>query len=136
MHSLANLESVLAQATDGALVVDEAGTVLFATDQACHVLKYAPGELHGLSVELLMPQRFRLAHICHRLRFTDDRRKRPMGAGLELCSLQGWFRAPRGPQLESGAAWIGDSYRRDDSGARVGSCANRKPESRGRSPTT
>jgi len=87
MHSLANLESVLAQATDGALVVDEAGTVLFATDQACHMLKYAPGELHGLSVELLMPQRVRLAHIGHRLRFTDDRRKRPMGAGLELYAL-------------------------------------------------
>jgi protein-histidine pros-kinase len=51
------------------------------------VLKYAPGELHGQRVELLIPDRHRLAHIGHRLRFTDDRRTRPMGAGLELMAL-------------------------------------------------
>jgi protein-histidine pros-kinase len=51
------------------------------------VLKYAEGELHGLIVELLLPERHRLAHIGHRLRFTDDRRTRRMGAGLELSAL-------------------------------------------------
>jgi rsbT co-antagonist protein RsbR len=87
MHSHATLESVLAHAADAALVVDESGTVLFASDQACHVLKYDVGELHGQSVELLIPDRYRLAHIGHRLRFTDDRRTRPMGVGLELFAL-------------------------------------------------
>lgn len=86
MHSPEALESILARA-DAALIVNESGTILFATDQACHVLRYTPGELHGQSVELLMPGRFRLAHIGHRLRFTDDRRTRPMGAGLELFAL-------------------------------------------------
>ncbi|MBS0420985.1 MAG: PAS domain-containing protein [Proteobacteria bacterium] len=81
------LESVLAQAADAALIVNESGTVLFASDHACQALKYAPGELHGQSVELLIPERFRLAHIGHRLRFTDDRRTRPMGAGLQLFAL-------------------------------------------------
>ena len=51
------------------------------------MLKYNAGELQGLSIELLMPNRYRLAHIGHRLRFTDDRRTRPMGAGLELFAL-------------------------------------------------
>jgi PAS domain S-box-containing protein len=87
MHSPATLESVLAQAADAALVVDESGTVLFASDQACRMLKYAAGELHGQSVELLIPDRYRLAHIGQRLRFADDRRTRPMGAGLELFAL-------------------------------------------------
>lgn len=87
MRSPVTLESVLAQAAEAALVVNESGTVLFATDQACRALKYAPGELHGQTVELLMPERFRLAHIRHRLRFTDDRRTRPMAAGLELFAL-------------------------------------------------
>jgi PAS domain S-box-containing protein len=87
MHSSETLENILARATEAALIVNESGTVLFATDQACHVLRYAPGELRGLSVELLIPERFRLAHIGHRLRFTDDRRTRPMGAGLELFAL-------------------------------------------------
>lgn len=49
--------------------------------------QYAAGELRGLKVELLIPERFRLAHIGHRLRFTDDRRTRSMGAGLALCAL-------------------------------------------------
>jgi protein-histidine pros-kinase len=70
-----------------ALLVSEAGTILFANDHACRLLEYAPGELHGLSVELLVPTRFRLAHVGHRLRFTDDRRRRPMGAGLQLSAL-------------------------------------------------
>lgn len=87
MHSPATLESVLAQAAEAALIVDESGTVLLASDQACQVFKYGPGELHGQSVEFLIPKRFRLAHIGHRLRFTDDRRRRPMGEGLELFAL-------------------------------------------------
>ena len=76
---------MLAQ-SEAALVVDESGIILFANDQACHVLGYDPGELDGQSVELLVPERYRLAHIGHRLRFTDDRRTRPMGAGLELSA--------------------------------------------------
>lgn len=81
------LESILAQAADAALVVDESGTILLASDQACRLLKYAPGELDGLPLGLLIPQRYRLAHIGHRLRFTDERRVRPMGAGLDLFAL-------------------------------------------------
>lgn len=87
MQSPATLESVLAQAAEAALVVDESGTVLFASDEACRALKYAPGELHGQRLELLIPERHRLAHIGQRLRFMDDGRTRPMGAGLELFAL-------------------------------------------------
>jgi len=85
MQSPTDLESVVGQSAGASLVVNESGTILFATDQACHLLKYAAGELHGQSLELLIPERYRLAHIGHRLRFTDDRRTRPgpMGAGLE-----------------------------------------------------
>ena len=71
-----------------AFLVDESGTIRFATAQACHMLGYLPGELEGRSVESLVPKRLRLAHIGHRLRFTDDQRTRPMGAGLELFALR------------------------------------------------
>ena len=87
MQSTGTLESVLARAGDAALVVDESGTVLFASDQACRMLKYAAGELLGQPLELLIPERYRLAHIGHRLRFTNALRTRPMGAGLELFAL-------------------------------------------------
>ena len=87
MHTPESLESLLAQVPGAALVIDESGTVIFVNDQACHLLKYVPGELHGQIVELLIPGRYRLAHIGHRLRFTDGRRTRPMGVGLELFAL-------------------------------------------------
>lgn len=69
------------------MVVRESGTILFANPQVRHLLGYAPDELHGQSLEMLIPTRFRIQHIGHRLRFTDDRRTRPMGAGLELFAL-------------------------------------------------
>lgn len=87
MHSSTALERILAHSADASLVVDESGTVLLANDQACQLLQYAAGELNGQRVEFLIPDRFRLAHIGHRLRFMDERRTRPMGAGLELVAL-------------------------------------------------
>lgn len=78
MHAV--LESILAQAADATLIVDESGTIRSANDQACQLLKYLPGELHGKAVELLIPARFRLAHIGHRVRFTDAHRSRQLGA--------------------------------------------------------
>jgi protein-histidine pros-kinase len=80
------LESVNS-ASDPLVVVGESGTILFANQQMGLLLGYAPGELHGQSIEQLMPQRFRLPHIGHRLRFTDDRRTRAMGAGRPLFAL-------------------------------------------------
>lgn len=80
-------ESMLTHPADATLVVDESGTVRFASDQACHLLKYSPGELEGTHVEQLVPVRFRLAHIGHRIRFMDYRRTRPMGAGPALGAL-------------------------------------------------
>ncbi len=87
MDSVLDLESVLTRADEATLVVDESGTIRFTSDRACHLLQYAADELQGLSVELLIPKRFRLAHIGQRLRFTDERRVRHMGTGLPLVAL-------------------------------------------------
>jgi protein-histidine pros-kinase len=87
MQSPATLEGIPAQAGSALLVVDESGTILFASHLVCRLLKYAAGELDGQTLELVIPKRYRLAHIGHRLRFTDDRRTRSMGAGLELFAL-------------------------------------------------
>ncbi len=79
--------SFICAPTQAALVVDESGTVIYASPRACEVLKYGSGELAGQSLEFLIPERFRLAHIGQRLRFTDDGRTRPMASGLELWAL-------------------------------------------------
>src|SRR2546423_1134672 len=74
-------------APDASVVVGESGTILFANPQVGRLFGYDSGELHGRSIELLMPERFRLSHIGHRLLFTDDRRSRPMGHGRKLVAL-------------------------------------------------
>ena len=87
MPSRNSLESELALGAEAALIVNEAGVVVFATEQACRVLRYGPGELDGQSIELVIPERFRLAHIGQRLHFADHRHRRPMGSGLVLFAL-------------------------------------------------
>src|SRR6185437_14945583 len=58
--------------------------IVVANRPMCDLLGYAPSELQGQSVELLVPERFRLAHIGHRILFTDDRRDRTMERGHGL----------------------------------------------------
>jgi PAS domain S-box-containing protein len=72
---------------DAAVIVRESGTILSANRHVGRLLGYATGELPGQSIELLIPERFRLLHIGHRLLFTDDRRVRPMGAARTLFVL-------------------------------------------------
>jgi PAS domain S-box-containing protein len=80
------LQSVLDWVPDAMVVVAESGTILFVNQQASRLFGYTAGELHGESVELLVPEWLRLPHIGHRLRFTDERRTRPMGAGPRLLA--------------------------------------------------
>lgn len=87
MLTPAALESVLSRAADAALVVSESGAILFANGLAHALFKYSPGELEGQNLELLVPRRHRATHVGHRIRFTDDRRARPMGSGLDLFAL-------------------------------------------------
>lgn len=76
---------------DPLMVVGESGTILFANQQAGNLLGYSLDELHGQSVEQLMPERFRVNHIRQRIRFTDRGLARPMGSvgGLFLLRKDG-----------------------------------------------
>ena len=69
-------------APDAMLIVDAAGTILFASRQACALLGYEPGCLDGRCIEQLVPERFRPQHAGYRERFVAQRRTRPMGSGL------------------------------------------------------
>lgn len=68
-------------------MIDESGTIVHVSESACALFKYSADELCGWTIEQLIPHRNRTAHIGQRLRFTDERRTRPMGTGLELFAL-------------------------------------------------
>ena len=74
----------LEAAPDAMVIVDEAGTILFANQQVLTVFDYERRDLIGRCVDCLLPERFRERHGHHREQFGVDGRMRPMGAGLEL----------------------------------------------------
>ncbi|MGC1452363.1 MAG: PAS domain S-box protein [Candidatus Sulfotelmatobacter sp.] len=80
--------SLLEAAPDAMLVVDRAGTIVVANEQAEKLFGYGNDELIGRSVESLIPPRLRAEHPKHRGNFFGDPRVRPMEAGLELFALR------------------------------------------------
>ncbi len=79
-------ETVLETAPLGIVMTDRTGRITWANARAEEMFGYPPGELGGLSVELLLPEHLRDAHREHRASFFAHPRVRPMGLGLDLVA--------------------------------------------------
>ena len=79
------LKAFLESASQGVLAVNGSGTILLVNARTEEMFGYARDELAGKPVEVLVPDRFRGAHLGHRQEFSDNPRKRPMGVGVELA---------------------------------------------------
>ena len=77
-------QNVLELAPDATVVVDREGTIVFANAQVERTFGYAPNELAGQSVDVLLPARFHPKHAEHRARFALQPKPRAMGEGLTL----------------------------------------------------
>jgi two-component system, cell cycle sensor histidine kinase and response regulator CckA len=75
---------LLESAPDAIVLGDSSGRIALANRRAEELFGYELGELVGREVELLVPERFRSAHLDHRAAYATDPRTREMGAGLEL----------------------------------------------------
>ncbi|AUX25629.1 hypothetical protein SOCEGT47_061780 [Sorangium cellulosum] len=71
-------------APDAMVVVDEQARIVFVNVQTEQMFGYARDELVGQAIEILLPERYRQAHVGHRSAFIAAPRARPMGSGLEL----------------------------------------------------
>jgi len=69
---------------DAICAVGVDGRIAIVNSQAEGMFGYAASDLLGQPIEVLIPERFRRGHVGHRTKYTDDPRRRPMGAGLEL----------------------------------------------------
>lgn len=78
------IDSILQSATDAMLIAGEGGMIVLANPPAEHMFGYAPGELLGKPVEILLPGRFRTEHRSHRNHYATQPRARSMGSGIEL----------------------------------------------------
>jgi formate hydrogenlyase transcriptional activator len=75
---------LLESAPDAMVIVDRGGRIAFANSHTEGMFGYAPSELLGQSVEVLMPESMRPAHVRHRSEYAAAPRTREMGSGLEL----------------------------------------------------
>jgi two-component system, OmpR family, phosphate regulon sensor histidine kinase PhoR len=69
---------------DAIVVVDGHGRIVRVNQQTEELFGYARATLLGQPIELLIPQRFHLAHTVHRARYFNAPHLRPLGAPLTL----------------------------------------------------
>jgi PAS domain S-box-containing protein len=73
---------------DGIVIADTGGRILYVNQLAEELSGYQREELVGLAVEVLVPERFRGAHLEHRAGYESRPHPRPMGSGLALYLLR------------------------------------------------
>jgi two-component system, sensor histidine kinase len=76
--------TVLDAAPDAMLVIDARGQIVFANQQVTALFGYQRAELLGMSVDMLVPERFRAGHAAHREGYAATGLRRPMGSALDL----------------------------------------------------
>jgi PAS domain S-box-containing protein len=80
----AKFRGLMESAPDAVVIVDGEGRIELVNQQTETLFGYAREELVGEPVELLLPQRFRAAHLGHRDTYQADPHTRRMGTDLEL----------------------------------------------------
>jgi protein-histidine pros-kinase len=80
--------SLLESTPDAIVMANPTGRIVLTNSQAEKLFGYERAELRGQPVEMLLPERYRGAHVGHRSHFFAQPRTRSMGAGLELYALR------------------------------------------------
>ncbi len=84
----AKFRNLLEAAPDAMVIADPDGHIVLVNRQTEQLFGYARDELLGKPVELLMPERFREAHVMQRSRYAARPIPRPLGVGLQLFGLR------------------------------------------------
>src|SRR3989304_9407539 len=69
---------------DAVMIINSDGRIVLVNSVTEKMFCYHRDELLGKPVEILLPERFREAHVGHRAEYLSDHRIRPMGVGLNL----------------------------------------------------
>jgi PAS domain S-box-containing protein len=86
--SEARLRGLLEGAPDAVVLVDARGTIVLVNNQTLSLFGHDRGELVGMPVETLIPERFRSNHPRHRTGYFAAPKVRGMGTNLDLFGLR------------------------------------------------
>jgi PAS domain S-box-containing protein len=86
LTSLEMFRNLIETAPDAIVIVDESGVVKISNEQAEELFGYGHGEMVGLMVEDLVPDRYRVDHVENRRTYVDNPIKRKMGEHLALVA--------------------------------------------------
>ena len=78
----ARYRDLLESTPDAIVMVNPSGHIVFVNGHAETLFGYDRGELRGMAMELLLPERFRGAHVSHRSGYFGKPTARTMGVGL------------------------------------------------------
>src|SRR5579863_4290017 len=67
---------------DAMLVVDQYGIIQFSNETSSELFGYAPGQLIGQPIKLLIPERFHMRHGAHLANYLRQPASREMGARI------------------------------------------------------
>lgn len=84
--SEATARVLLESAAEGIVIVNREGRIVLVNTKTEELFGYTRDELLGQTLEVLLPERFRTAHISQRIAYFAEPRVRPMGLGLDLTA--------------------------------------------------
>jgi len=88
MESKQGIDALFLHATEGILVTNSKGQITRVNPSAEKLFGYAPGELTGQKIEVLVPQRLSHQHENNRTQYAHHPHARSMGLGMELFGLK------------------------------------------------
>lgn len=79
-----DLIAIFEAAPDGLAVVGARGVILAVNQRLAEFFRYAREDLIGQSIEVLVPENRRSAHVADRANFSENPTPRPMGVAMDL----------------------------------------------------
>ena len=80
------LRKIFQSMSEGIIMVDDLGEIITANPVAEQIFGYEKGELSGISLEQLLPERYRGHHVNYRRQFNAHPEPRRIGTGRDLTA--------------------------------------------------